>query len=180
MDKAELDHIFLFVRDEDTARSMMDSAKLRVNYERVNPGQGTRNLCACLDDIFLELLWLDGTPVSEETERISLARRGRGDGSPIGISWRGPSPYERNGEIEAYHAPFLPSGVSIPVARASLDPALPFVFRSPGGTAPIARTGCLVGTRQAPELSTLGSCTVRSPDPQPMSEFLSPFEQISV
>ena len=60
----ELDHLFLFVSSEATARQMMDDAGLRVNYSLSHPGQGTRNLCACLDDVFLELIWLDGSPIS--------------------------------------------------------------------------------------------------------------------
>ena len=53
----ELDHIFLFVRNEEPAQRMMADAGLRVNYTRHHPGQGTTNLCACLDDMFFELLF---------------------------------------------------------------------------------------------------------------------------
>lgn len=53
---AELDHLFLLVSDEQTAIAMMEDSGLRVNYRRVHPGQGTSNLCACLDDVFIELL----------------------------------------------------------------------------------------------------------------------------
>jgi hypothetical protein len=179
--KAELDHLFLVVADEETAYAMMKQAGLRVNYSRVHPGQGTRNLCACLDDVFLELLWLDGTEVSDATEEITLASRGRGDGSPIGVSWRGSSPFEnRTGDTVPYYAPFLPSGSSIPVATASLDAALPFVFRTPGGTPPIERTDSLVGNRQAPDLATLGSCEVFLPDVGSVRDLLSPFDKIVV
>lgn len=181
MARAELDHLFLFVPDEGTARRMMEQAKLRVNYSRIHPGQGTRNLCACLDDVFFELLWLDGSGVSEETERISLAARGRGEGLPIGISWRGSLPFEGDKEkVEPYRAPFLPPGASIPVLRASLDLALPIVFRAPGGTPPIERTDGLVGDRQAPELTTLNSCTVRVPNPDAVRALLAPFDKLTV
>jgi hypothetical protein len=174
---AELDHIFLFVSNETTARKMMKAANLRVNYSRVHPGQGTRNLCACLDDVFLELLWLDGTEISAESERITLGARGRSVGSPIGVSWRGVGPFEEN---LSYAAPFLPNGLTIPVARASLDPELPFVFRTPGGTPPIQRTDGLVGERQTPELATLKVCVVSVPNPKIVMPLLSPFEKISV
>lgn len=179
--KAELDHLFLFVPNETTARSMMDAAGLRVNYSRAHPGQGTRNLCACLDDVFLELLWLDGSEISAETERITLGARARGEGSPVGVSWRSTAVFQndQNGTVP-YTAPFLPTGITIPVAALSLDPSLPFVFQTPGGTPPIDRTDGLVGTRQAPELATMGSCNLRLPDPAAASTLMSPFENITV
>ena len=159
----------------------MQGAGLKVNYRRIHPGQGTSNLCACLDDVFIELLWLDGSEISDETEAITLSSRARGKGSSIGVSWRGLSPFEnQNGGTTPYFAPFLPAGVNIPVATASLVPSLPFVFRTPGGTPPIRRTDGLVGERQAPELATLGSCEIVVPNADPVRELLAPFDSISV
>ncbi len=176
----ELDHVFLFVPDERRAKEMMASAGLRVNYARAHPGQGTRNLCACLDDVFLELLWLDGSDISPESERITLGVRGRGQGSPIGVAWRG----DAGLSCEPYAAPFLPEGATIPVARASLDPDLPFVFRAPSlapdGTKPIDRTDGLAGIRQTPDLATLGPCELTVPDPGPVSALLAGFRRVSV
>lgn len=173
---AELDHVFLFVPNELRAREMMASAGLRVNYTRIHKGQGTRNLCACLDDMFLELLWLDGSECAAETERITLAARGRGLGSPIGVSWRGACDLD----CAAYAAPFLPPGSTIPVARASLDLSLPFVFRTPGGTRPIDRMGGLVGNRQSPHLAVLGHCEILAPNPEAVAQLLRPFGNITV
>lgn len=179
--KAELDHIFLIVRDEAQARSMMDQAGLRVNYSRVHPGQGTRNICACLDDVFIELLWSDGSEVSQATMQVTLNDRCNGLGSPVGISWRRKSPFDdSDGGTVPYFAPFLPAGVSIPVASKSLDLALPFVFQTPGGTPPIERTDGLVGDRQSPELATLGKCKLLVRDPKQIRDFLAPFEKIEV
>ncbi len=172
----DLDHIFLFVADEVHAREMMATAGLRVNYSRIHKGQGTRNLCACLDDVFLELLWLDGSETAKESEEITLLARGRGDGSPIGISWRG----ECELDCVEYKAPFLPEGVTIPVARASLNPDLPFVFRTPGGIRPIDRTDGLVGNRQSPELTILGHCELFVPNPAPVAALLQGFDRITV
>lgn len=178
---AELDHLFVIVPDEKSAVAMMEDAGLRGNYQRVHPGQGTSNLCACLDDVFIELLWLDGSEISDETEAITLSSRARGKGSAIGVSWRGLSPFEnQNGGTTPYFAPFLPEGVNIPVATASLDPSLPFVFRTPGGIPPIKRTDGLVGDRQAPELATLGCCEIVVPNADSVRELLAPFESISV
>lgn len=179
--KAELDHIFLIVQDETQARSMMDQAGLRVNYSRVHPGQGTRNICACLDDVFIELLWSDGSEVSDATRQITLDDRCSGLGSPVGISWRGSSPFDvSDGGTVPYFAPFLPAGVSIPVASASLDLTLPFVFQSPGSTPPIERTDGLVGKRQSPELATLGKCKLLVRDAKRIQGFLAPFEKVEV
>jgi hypothetical protein len=172
----ELDHLFLFVPNEASAHEMMAAANLRVNYSRFHKGQGTRNLCACLDDVFLELLWLDGSEISAEAEAITLGARGRGQGSPVGVSWRG----ESEVACVAYAAPFLPAGVTIPVAHASLDLNLPFVFRTPGGTKPIDRKDGLVGDRQSPELTVLGQCEIFVPNPEQVSGLLAVFDRVIV
>lgn len=174
--QVELDHIFLFVPHEPRAREMMAKAGLRVNYSRIHKGQGTRNVCACLDDMFLELIWLDGSDAAKECEEITLAARGRGEGSPIGVSWRG----ECELDCVDYKAPFLPDGVAIPVARASLDPDMPFVFRTPGGIRPIDRSDGLVGNRQSPDLTVLGRCEITVPNPAPVAELLAAFDRITV
>lgn len=156
-----LDHIFLLVSGEGEARQMMADAGLRVNYARQHPGQGTSNVCACLDDMFIELLWADGTAISDEGERISLGARFRGNGSPLGVSWRGTPP----GGCAAYAPPYLPDGVTIPVMARSLEADMPFVFQTPGGLPPKDRDPALVGARQLPELERLGRCTIYQEDP---------------
>jgi len=172
----ELDHVFLFVPDERTALSMMESAGLRVNYSRRHPGQGTQNVCACLDDMFLELLWLDGSEISRESQRVGLGLRGRGHGSPIGVSWRGPTALE----CVPYAAPFLPNGLSISIARASLDSAMPFLFETPGGTPPIDMTDGLPGERQRPQFTRLGTCEIRVPNPAAVADLLGAFDRVVV
>ena len=158
---AALDHAFMFVASEAEADRLFARDGLRVNYRRQHPGQGTRNACAALDDVFLELLWLDGTRPSDATSAIGLPARGRGEGSPFGISWRG----EADLPTVPYAAPFLPDGITIPVARASVDdPSLPFVFRTPGGAPPADRPE-LTGERQTPDLSTLHAITLYDPEP---------------
>jgi hypothetical protein len=174
--RVELDHVFLFVSGETVAHTMMAAANLKVNYARVHKGQGTRNLCACLDDMFLELLWLDGSEVSAESEAITLGARGRGQGSPIGISWRGACDLD----CVNYAASFLPADVPIPVARASMDRNLPFVFRTPGGTKPIDRKDGLVGECQSPELTILGHCEIAVPNPEEVEPLLQGFERLTV
>jgi len=172
----ELDHIFFFVPGEAHARASMARVGLRINYSRKHPGQGTQNVCACLDDAFLELLWLDGSPMSPESEAIGLGARGRGLALPLGIAWRGQAPYE----TLPYAAPFLPDGITIPVARESLDPAMPLVFASPGGAAPVDRTDRLVGERQQPELATLARCRLRMPQAARAAALLAPFRRFDL
>lgn len=172
----ELDHIFFFVADEAQARSWMTRDRLRINYGRKHPGQGTQNVCACLDDVFLELLWLDGTSVSDQTELIGLGARGRGEALPLGIAWRGNAPFETS----PYAAPFLPAGRLLSVATASLDPRMPMIFASPGGVAPINRTDGLVGDRQAPHFARLMKCRLRMPHARQAERLLSPFARFDL
>ena len=127
--------------------------------------------------MFLELIWLDGSTISAESERITLGLRGRGDGSPIGISWRGDG---HEGASEPYAAPFLPAGMSIPVSPESLDPDLPFVFKTPGGTPPSMRNDDLVGHRQLPRYAALANCTISAPNPDQCARLLAPFPDVNV
>lgn len=167
----ELDHIFLFVPSKEHAIGMMARDGLSINYGRKHPGQGTENVCACLDDIFLELLWLDGTAISPESEAIGLGARGRGDALPLGIAWRGQAPFATT----PYRPPYMPPDRPIPVATDSLDPAMPLVFASPEGTAPADRTDGLAGIRQTPGLATLGQCRLRIPRASAARPLLAPF-----
>ncbi len=160
----ELDHIFLFVSNEAEARQLMDEAGLRVNYSRAHPGQGTRNLCAVLMMFYFELLWLDGSPVSAETERIGLAARGRGM-VPLSASRGVDQPHWRQCPTLR---PFLPNGRVIHMAVASLNTNVPFVFQSPGGIPPINRSDGLPGDRQRPALATLGFCLLQMQNPVPL------------
>lgn len=170
----ELDHIFLFVEDEAIAREMMRQAGLRVNYSRTHPGQGTRNFCACLDDMYFELLWLDGSPIAGPSEDIGLGARGRGDGSPIGLAWRG----EMELECIPYAAPFLPPDMRIPVAKTSLDKTLPFCFQSPCGVAPINGDRNLVGQRQRPSYARLKDVIIRQPSGNQPPAFMHSFDRV--
>ncbi|MBX9635746.1 MAG: hypothetical protein K2X44_12255, partial [Magnetospirillum sp.] len=47
-----------------------------------------------------------------------------------------------------YKPPFLPEGMSMPVALASDDPRQPFLFRSPGDARPDAWPEGMAGNRQ--------------------------------
>ena len=153
----------------------MASDGLRVNYSRSHPGQGTTNVCACLDDVFLELLWFDGTPIADETRRIGLAARAA-EGSRFGIAWRG----EPAVQTRPYAAPFLAGRRSIPVWKGSEALDLPFIFGTPGGVPPIERTDGLPGERQRPELSTLGACILRHPNADPLRPIVDLIDGLEV
>lgn len=151
----ELDHVFVFVDESEAMpggglRARLDALGLVPSYERRHKGQGTANLCWCFDDAYLELLF-----VVDEAELRSpaVARNGFVDrsagtagASPVGIALRGgalgvPSwPYRIAG---------FPPGMTIPVAEASDDVRLPFVFGSPGTARPDRWTDGRAGGRQS-------------------------------
>lgn len=149
--RLEIDHFFVFVEADGDATGQLAQAGLQRNYGRAHPGQGTANACYCFDNAYLELLWVEA---SAELEAPALARTGlaerarwRRNGScPFGIALRGGGtmPFE----TWDYEAPFLPDGMTIPVALSSDDPHQVFLFRSPGDAGPKDWTNGLAGERQ--------------------------------
>ena len=172
----ELDHLFLFAPNADAAADMLAAAGLRPNFTRVHPGQGTTNICAYFDNAFLEILWLDGTVMSAPSRDLGLYARGMGRGSPLGISWRGEASFDQ----VPYHAPYLPAGVSIPIAKDSLPVSRPLLFQSPGGTAPRDRPDGPGGQRQLPELGTIGACRLYDPEPEVIRSHLKSMKDVEV
>jgi len=171
--KAELDHVVMFVESEEKARAKALEAGLKINASRSHKGQGTSNICAFLDDMFIEFIWLDGTPICQESERVTIGERGRGAGLPLGVSWRG----DFSVECSPYRAPYLPDGVSIPVLQASLDIAMPLVFGSPFGVPPAERTGDRFAIRQLPNVTALHNIKIGLKNPDPVSGALNGIEK---
>ncbi|MEZ4445586.1 MAG: VOC family protein [Polyangiaceae bacterium] len=138
----ELDHVFLLVADEAEAERVAQAVGLRETYRRHHRGQGTQNLCCCLDDAFVELLWIadEAEARSPSIARTRLWERSRWRESmscPFGFAWRG----EANTAGVAtwrYTPPYLPDGMAIAIAEASDDPAMPLAFASPGREPPSA------------------------------------------
>lgn len=64
--------------------------------------------------------------------------------SPFGIACRGELP----GESWVYRAPDFPPGVSIAISQECDDPAMPFVFSSPGKAPPMDWIDGRAGRRQ--------------------------------
>lgn len=147
----EIDHVFLFIGPDGPEPETLRRLGLSETYRRAHPGQGTANACFAFDNLFLELLWLTS---EDEARSAAIARtrlwersRWREDGNcPLGVAVRGDLAGAGVPTWD-YRPPYLPEGVSIPVAHASDDPALPMVFVSPGNQSPVgwpeARRGAL-------------------------------------
>ncbi len=172
----ELDHVFLFVPDRASAEQLFATAGLRATFSRVHPGRGTTNLCAFLDDMFIELLWLDGSQPSQATHDLGLIDRARGQGLPLGLAWRGTFSLPTFG----YAAPFLPAGKTLSVAEASRDPRVPLLFQSPAQVAPMHLPKAQVGTRQRPSLTILKSCQIGLIDVKTARGALAEFARVTV
>lgn len=144
-------HVFVFVEPEAPEAKQLDDLGLRENCRRDHPGQGTANVCYCFDNAYLELLWVtDQAAVSSPIiSRTGLAERAdwqNNGANPFGIALRGinPAPYP----TWDYTPPYLPDGVSIPVALSSDDPSQPLLFMSPGNARPDQWKDGRAGERQ--------------------------------
>ncbi len=150
----ELDHIFVFVDEAETkpggdAFERFSALGFEPSFTRRHVGQGTANLCYALDNAYLELLYVVD---EDELKASSLGRAGfaarsrwRETGaSPFGIACRGALP----GESWTYRNPDFPPGISIAISVESGDPAMPFIFSSPGNAPPSAWTDGRAGRRQ--------------------------------
>lgn len=138
----EIDHIFVLIDPDGNDIKRLHSLGLVETYRRQHPGQGTQNVCFCFDNMFFELLWINGVAdaLSEKIVRTKLYERSRWrtDGTnPFGIAWRGPTD-EIKPPISTWKfcPPYLPSDMSIEVATDSDDVRQPMMFQSPGGTPP--------------------------------------------
>lgn len=150
-----LDHVFVFVARDDAlpggkVRQVLDGIGLVPSYERRHTGQGTANVCYCFDNVYLELLFVvdEAELAAPALARNGFTRRSRPrvtGANPFGIALRGePFPFES----WPYRIDAFPPGLSIPVAVASDDDRVPFVFGSPGTERPDRWTDGRAGARQ--------------------------------
>lgn len=149
-----IDHLLVFVAPDAPEITRLTSLGLSESFRRAHPGQGTANACFCFDNAYLELLRLTAPA---EAASCALARAGllvradwrRSGASPFGIALRSDGP---DADLPFpswdYAAPFLPAGMTIPVATASDDPRQPLLFRSPGNARPDQWTDGRAGARQ--------------------------------
>lgn len=129
-----LHHLFCFVAPDPP-----DPPGLAPTFRRAHPGQGTANVCYMFGDAYLELLWeTDRAEITApDVARTRLAERARWretGACPFGlcVTTDGPPPFR----TWDYAPPFLPPGMSIPVATLSEDPLQPFVFLPPAAGQP--------------------------------------------
>lgn len=144
-------HIFVFVEPDAPEAELLNGLNLRESCRREHPGQGTANVCYCFDNAFLELLWVTDRAAitSPVIARTGLAARAdwRSNGAnPFGIALRGdnPAPFP----TWHYTPPYLPEGMSIPVALSSDQPEQPLLFKSPGNARPDQWKDGRAGQRQ--------------------------------
>ncbi len=147
----DLCHLFMLIESDGPEPAALAALGLAESFRRDHPGQGTANLCYCFDNAYLELLWVTDAAALEAPrirrtrfqERAAWRRNGA---SPFGVGLRGDGPLPF--ETWAYRPPYLPDGMSLPVAVDSDHPGHPFLFRSPGAAPPIAWSDDRAGRRQ--------------------------------
>jgi hypothetical protein len=157
---AELDHIFLLVKDPTPLLAQLSALGLKESSRREHPGQGTRNVCFAFDNAYFEVLWIHAPSdtLRPEIARCRFQDRAR-EGCPVGIAWRG----ELALPTWRFTPPYLPKGLHIPVATDSDSIEQPFVFRSPGTQAPKDWPAERRGPRQPWKRIVLGSLGLRAP-----------------
>jgi hypothetical protein len=134
----QLDHVFAFINPDSSAIADLEANRLAVSYRRAHIGQGTANACFVFDNAFLELLWLTDaqdarSPLIARTKLWERSQWQVQQTCPYGLGWRG----DHSGiETWPFAPPYLPKGITIPVACDSDDPRLPMMFTFPGSTAP--------------------------------------------
>jgi hypothetical protein len=138
-----IDHVFMLVEADGPEIRQMSSLGLAETYRRVHRGQGTRNICYCFDNMFLELIWVDDL---DTVRSLAIKRTGLYERSlwrtiatcPFGIAWRRSSA-NHSSQIPTWNftPPYLPAGTSIAVATDGDDPRQPMMFESPGSVSPM-------------------------------------------
>ncbi|MBK8099318.1 MAG: hypothetical protein IPK26_19585 [Planctomycetes bacterium] len=134
-----LDHVYVFCQSGAPEQQGLLDAGLRVGRARNHPGQGTANVCFFFADLMLELIWLrdlaearsPGVARLELEERAAWRHRRT---SPFGIALRCT---EASGQLPfasaPYAAPYLPPGVTMPIAVNPAGAREPMLFALPPG-----------------------------------------------
>lgn len=140
----ELDHFFVCVANESIVVKILTDFGLELSQRQVHLGQGTANRIAFFDNAYLELLLKnsDRNLQSKPVQTISLWQRMRWqetNASPFGVAFRFAQNAEQSISIETidYDAPFLPDGITIPVATPQNSIREPLIFFSLIAQAPI-------------------------------------------
>ena len=153
----EIDHVFVFDEPSGPAAADLEAFGLSRGASRVHRGQGTANRCYFFDNCYLELIWVTdaGEVGGAAVQSLRLLQRSqwRERGTcPFGIALRTasvegtPPPFD----TFDYHAPYLPAGVSIRVAKSHLGADSPLIFMPPPAIRPSDRSGDSRGPGQGP------------------------------
>lgn len=141
----ELDHLFICVNPEAPEAEALIQFGLKTGRHRVHPGQGTSNVCFFFDNAYLELLWMSNSQEiqSSGVRPIGLWERCRWretQACPFGFALRftPQTPSDCPFPTWDYAAPFLPTGVKIPIATNSHNLSEPLIFIAPVAANPSA------------------------------------------
>ena len=145
MSTFELDHLFIASRPGAPEIEEVLALGLLEGTPNVHPGQGTANRRIFFHNVMLEFLWLTD-PAEARSVPIApthLAERcdpKRHDVCPFGICIRatGAGPANLPFDTWAYRPPYLPEGMSIPVATNAGVLHEPFIFAISFGGRPDA------------------------------------------
>ena len=150
MMQLELDHLFICVEPGGPEASLLDAIGLTQGAGNVHEGQGTKNVRYFFDNAYLELIWVHDQAGAQHARTrptgIWERCRWRETGAcPFGVALRpaagsdGPYPFA----TWTYRPPYLPAGVTIPVAANSDRLNEPLIFVAtigvPPSTYPAAR-----------------------------------------
>jgi len=135
MDDFELDHIFIRCQNEASEAQDLRAIGLIEGASRAHPGQGTANRRFFFDNMMLELLYLDGTVITDasNSNRLKLDTRlnpQAKDACPFGLAFR-PKLAETTQKPFAgwsYQPSYLPEPLEIWIAENSNKPSEPLLF----------------------------------------------------
>jgi hypothetical protein len=162
----ELCHVVWLVSPGAPERAGLVALGLVPSFERVHPGQGTRNVCFCFDNAYLEVLWIeDARAAATMASRLRLLERVERrplDSLPFGFAIR--TDRELPFATWDYRPPFLAPGKAFAVATDSEDTRQPLIFRPPDSARPDAWTDGRAGARQsAAGFAEIASVELRLP-----------------
>lgn len=139
----ELDHIFVCTLSLAAGAGRLADFGLQPGRSRIHAGQSTKNVCFFFENAYLELLGLlnEADVRSPVVAALGLWERLRWQQTgacPFGICLRlvSGSLEALSAETWGYAAPFLPSGVMLPIFTPPNAVELPLVFLSPAPMLP--------------------------------------------
>lgn len=133
----EIDHIFIFSRNNGIEANNLVEFGLTEGSSRVHPGPGTVNRKFYFENFFLEILWVvnEKEIQSEVTSNTKLWERsqfGKNQHSRFGLCLVNSESTDKLFEqSEVYQPDYFPKGMSIDIITNKEYPKLPWTFRLP-------------------------------------------------